>query len=74
MMMTARWEGNEPILWPRPLPEPANYRPQRDTHLCRCGHARAEHNHHRAGTDCSAKDCPCTTFTRRWFTNRKATT
>lgn len=26
--------------------------------LCRCGHSRASHSHHRAGSDCAACDCP----------------
>jgi hypothetical protein len=34
------------------------------TTTCRCGHARHEHEHYRAGSDCSR--CMCGGFARRW--------
>jgi hypothetical protein len=37
------------------------------TSVCRCGHGRDAHTHYRAGTDCSARGCPCP-----WWRNQRA--
>jgi hypothetical protein len=37
---------------------------------CICGHSKPVHTHLRAGTSCSAANCACPEFHRKWFFRR----